>query len=210
MQDLSPRQQAKHDQITDAAIEVFAEKGFHHARVSDIAKRAGVADGTIYLYFKNKEDLLISIFEEKMDALLVELSARLEGIDDPAEQLVVFASFHAEQVHRHPALAQVLQLELRLSNKFLKAYRPTKLWAYVKVLQTIVTDAQAKGMFRDDVDPFVIMWAVFGALDGLGMQWVLSRRARQLDPEHTARLVADVFLRGLLRATEPPTQLEAS
>ena len=68
--------------ITEAAVEVFAEKGFHQARISDIAKRAGVADGTIYLYFKNKDDLLLSVFEEKMDYLISKNFHLLFGQDD--------------------------------------------------------------------------------------------------------------------------------
>jgi TetR/AcrR family transcriptional regulator, fatty acid metabolism regulator protein len=163
--------------ITEAAVEVFADKGFHQARVSDIAKKAGVADGTIYLYFKNKEDLLLSIFEEKMDELLAGLGEALAASDDPVERIRQFARFHFQQVRDHHSAAEVLQVELRLSNKFLKEYRPEKLWAYLGVFGQIVREGQARGIFRADVDPFIGMWAFFGALDELAMQWVLTRRA---------------------------------
>jgi TetR/AcrR family fatty acid metabolism transcriptional regulator len=190
--------------ISEAAIAVFADKGFHLARVSDIAKQAGVADGTIYLYFKNKEDLLLSIFEEKMDELLAGLTAAVAQTDDPVGQVRAFARFHFDQVRTHHRTAEVLQVELRLSNKFLKEYRPEKLWAYLGVFGQIVRAGQARGQFRADVDPFIGMWAFFGALDELAMQWVLSRRA---DPDATrdrfaldvaADQVADIFIRGLL------------
>lgn len=184
--------------ITDAAVEVFAEKGFHQARISDIARRAGVADGTIYLYFKNKEDLLLSIFEEKMDFLLSGLTAALDGVDDPVERVRKFAIFHFQQVRENRSAAEVLQIELRLSNKFLKDYRPEKLWAYLGVFGQIVREGQESGLFRKELDPFVTMWAFFGGLDEIAMQWVLSRKADRFSLEYAARQVADVFIRGML------------
>ncbi|MFO0003231.1 MAG: TetR/AcrR family transcriptional regulator, partial [bacterium] len=99
----------KHDLILEAAIEVFAEKGFHHARISDIARRAGVADGTIYLYFRNKDDVLLTIFEEKMGVLIDGLRHALVGVDDPLERVRTFARYHFRQVRDHRALAEVLQ-----------------------------------------------------------------------------------------------------
>lgn len=188
--------------ITEAAVEVFAEKGFHAARISDIARRAGVADGTIYLYFKNKEDLLLSIFEEKMDYLLEGLAAALDGVEDPIERVRRFATFHFQQVRENRSAAEVLQIELRLSNKFLKDYRPEKLWAYLGVFGQIVREGQKAGLFRPDLDPFVVMWAFFGGLDEIAMQWVLSRRADRFSLDAAATQVADVFIQGMLMRTQ--------
>ena len=213
MADEISRRTDKRSLITEAAIQVFARKGFRNARVSDIAARAGVADGTIYLYFKNKEDVLLSIFEEKMELLLSELGAALEGIEDPPERIREFARFHFGQVRENPAAAEVLQIELRLSNKFLKQYRPEKLWAYLGVFGQIVREGQALGVFREDVDPFISSWAFFGAMDEIAMQWVLSRTER-VSLDEAAVQVADIFIRGLTRdptteAVDPtPTTLE--
>ena len=187
----------KRNLITDAAVEVFAERGFHQARISDIAKRAGVADGTIYLYFRNKEDLLLSIFEEKMDLLLAGLTTALDGVEDPEERVRRFAAFHFKQVRENRAVAEVLQVELRLSNKFLKEYRPEKLWAYLGVFGQIVREGQAQGRFRSEIDPFVNMWAFFGALDEIAMQWVLSGGSDRFELESAAHQVADIFIRGM-------------
>lgn len=198
------RRADKRTLITEAAIEVFADKGYNQARVSDIAKRAGVADGTIYLYFKNKEDLLLSIFEEKMDELLAGLGEAIARTDDPIEQIKAFARFHFQQVREHRHAAEVLQVELRLSNKFLKEYRPEKLWAYLGVFGQIVREGQARGLFRADVDPFVGMWAFFGSLDELAMQWVLSRKADRFPLEQAAEQVAGIFVRGLLARPGDP------
>lgn len=203
------RRADKRSLITEAAVDVFAAKGFHQARVSDIARKAGVADGTIYLYFKNKEDLLLSIFEEKMDLLLEGLGEALADSDDPVERIRRFARFHFQQVRENRAAAEVLQVELRLSNKFLKEYRPEKLWAYLGVFGQIVREGQARGLFRDDIDPFVGMWSFFGALDELAMQWVLSRKQDRFPLDQAADQVADVFIRGMsVGPTAPAAQTE--
>ncbi len=208
MADGSQAKPNKRTLITDAAVDVFAEKGFHQARISDIARRAGVADGTIYLYFKNKEDLLLSIFEEKMDFLLGGLRTALDGVEDPVERVRQFAIFHFKQVRENRSAAEVLQIELRLSNKFLKDYRPEKLWAYLGMFGQIVREGQASGLFRAELDPFITMWAFFGGLDEIAMQWVLSRKADRFSLEDAARQVADVFIRGMLAHPEqlPQTQ----
>jgi TetR/AcrR family fatty acid metabolism transcriptional regulator len=185
--------------ITDAAVQVFAERGFHSARVADIARRAGVADGTIYLYFKNKEDLLLSIFEEKMDDLLRGLQEALAEAQTAEDKIRCFARYHFRQVQDNRSAAEVLQVELRLSNKFLKEYRPEKLWAYLNVFGQIVREGQAEETLRADLDPFIAMWSFFGALDELAMQWVLSRRTDRFSLDQAADQVASTFYRGMAR-----------
>jgi len=198
------RRMDKRHLIVEAAVHVFAEKGFHQARVSDVARRAGVADGTIYLYFKNKEDLLLCIFEEKMDELLRELAVALTGVDGLEERIRTFARFHFQQVQDNRAAAEVLQVELRLSNKFLHDYRPEKLWAYLNVFGEMVREGQAHGHFLPEIDPFIAMWSFFGALDELAMQWVLSHSQHRFSLDAAAEQVANTFIRGL-RAPSPET-----
>ncbi len=186
-------------QILDAAVEAFAEKGFHGARISDVARRAGVADGTIYLYFRSKEDLLLSVFEAKMEELRRGLEEALARVDDPLERLRAFARYHFRQVQEHRAVAEVLQVELRLSKKFMHDYRPEVLWNYLGEIAEIVREGQRRGQVRPEIDPFVAMWSFFGALDELGMQWVLSRRHDKVkfDLQAAADQVADLFIQGM-------------
>ncbi len=193
----------KRARIIEAAIAVFAERGFHLARVTDIAHRAGVADGTIYLYFRNKEDLLLTIFEEKMDLIIASLEQALAPIDDPLQRLRVFAHHHYSLVRHERALAEVLQIELRLSNKFLKEYRPARLWQYLGHVAAIIRDGQARGIIRADVDPFLVMWAFFGALDELGMQWILARKKARFKLDVAADQVADMFIQGIMARPQP-------
>jgi TetR/AcrR family fatty acid metabolism transcriptional regulator len=192
----SPTKTDKRVLISRAAIEIFAEKGFHQARVSDVALRAGVADGTIYLYFKSKDDLLLCIFEDSMDLLLNGIQVALIGISDPLEKLRIFVRYHFAQVKEHKAVSEVLQVELRLSKKFLKDYRPEKLWAYLGVVKSILEEGQSQGVIRASVDPFVQMWALFGSLDELAMQWVLAKK-KKFDLSFAATQVAETFIRGI-------------
>ncbi len=191
----------KRERIVEAAIRVFARNGFGASRVSDIAREAGVADGTIYLYFQNKEDILLTIFEEKMAEVLDGLRAALDEVDDPIERIAVFARYHFEQLRRNPALAQVFQVELRQSRRFFRGYRPERLWDYLALLESAIRDGQAAGRIREDVDPFLLKWGLFGALDELAIQWVVSRKRDRFDLDRAAVQVVEVFLRGMLRPT---------
>ena len=191
-----PSRADKHELILEAAIRVFAEKGFHAARISDVANEAGVADGTIYLYFKNKDDLLLCIFEEKMDLLLAGLRQALVGVTESLEQVRTFAHYHFRQVQEHRELAEVLQIELRLSNKFLKEYRPQKLWEYLSIFAEIVRVGQERGVVRSDIDPFMAMWAFFGAMDEMAMQFILAKH-RKFSLDAAAETVSSIFIRGL-------------
>ncbi|NOY24943.1 MAG: TetR/AcrR family transcriptional regulator [Oligoflexia bacterium] len=193
----------KRDRIIDAAVAVFADKGYRRARISDVARRAGVADGTIYLYFKNKEDLLLVIFEEKMDLLLRKLQSALDAQQDPLGRIRAYAHHHFEAIQEYPDLAQVFQVELRQSHRFLREYRPEKLWQYLNVFGDLVRDGQQQGAVRAEVDPFLAQWAFFGALDEISIQWVLARKRERFNLEQAAEQVVELFLRGMAAAPYP-------
>jgi TetR/AcrR family fatty acid metabolism transcriptional regulator len=192
----------KRDRITEAAISVFAQKGYRASRVADVAREAGVADGTIYLYFRSKEELLLTIFEEKMEDLLSELSEALSGIASPLEQVRVFAEQHFRQLQNNPDLAQVFQIELRQSHRFIREYRPEKLWQYLDVFAEVIERGKRAGVVRQDVDPFIAKWAFFGALDELSIQWVLARKRDRFDLETAATQIVEMFLCGI-KSPEP-------
>lgn len=191
------RQIKKRSQIIDAAILVFADKGYHSARIADIASVAKVADGTIYLYFKNKEDLLISIFEDKMTMLITELEIALEGAGSAEERLRICAKQHFEQIQLHPALAKVLQVELRQSQRFFNDYRPEKLWDYLAIFINAIELGQESGQFRSDLSAEILSWSFFGSLDELAVQWVLSRNRARFNVNTIADKLADIFIHGI-------------
>ncbi len=191
----------KRRHILEAAVEVFAKAGFHKSRVSDVARAANVADGTIYLYFKSKDEILLCIFEEAMAEMIEAVEEKLDTLDDPFEMLRTFTEFHMDRVERRRSVAKVLQVELRLSNTFMRQYKPTKLKQYLDIVGRIVEDGQARGLMRNDVNPIIVRRALFGALDEIAMQWILTPGARY-GLRESASQIADIFTSGLRPAVE--------
>ncbi len=186
----------KYQKIIQAATKVFAQKGFYNSKVADVAKEANVADGTIYLYFKNKDDLLISIFEECMDAFTAELQKRIEGVANPVDKLSRFITLHLELVRENQDTAQVLQIELRQSSKFMKEYAGTKFKDYLNIVSQILEEGQAKGVFRKDLNPIIIKRVLFGAVDEMALEWVLMKK-KKYTMEEVAGQICSMFIEGL-------------
>ncbi len=191
----------KHPRIINAAIKVFAEKGFYNTRISEIAQQANVADGTIYLYFKNKDDILISLFEEEFGKICKIMREELNKIDDPKEKLRIFAFRHLNLILDNRNLAEVIQVELRQSAKFMREYVNKVFLEYLNLVSAVIREGQEKGIFRKDVSPGIIKRAFFGALDEMARYWVLSTR-KKYAPANSADEISEVFIRGLLAKPE--------
>lgn len=172
-------------------MKVFARKGFAGARVSDVAREAGVADGTIYLYFASKDAILIAIFEEGMNGVIDGLNKGLKEIEDPRERLRFFCRYHLGVVENDPDMAEVLLVELRFSDKFLNEYRPAvMLDKYLETLGAIIREGQQRGMFKREIPTGVALGAIFGALDEISLHRVLQRRKRS-EPKYKLEQLAD-------------------
>jgi TetR/AcrR family fatty acid metabolism transcriptional regulator len=184
----------KRDAILRAAIDVFAERGYFNAQVADVARVAGVAAGTVYLYFRSKEDLLISIFERSMRAALSEVRDGEADRDDPVDRLRRFARLHLGRLGRDRKLAVVFQVELRQSTKFMERFSSTLLREYLGLIRSAIADGQAAGAFRTDINPTVAAKMFFGALDEMATNWILSRRRYSLESDADA--VVDLFVNG--------------
>jgi TetR/AcrR family transcriptional regulator, fatty acid metabolism regulator protein len=184
----------KRDAILRAAIDVFAERGFFNAQVADVARAAGVAAGTVYLYFRSKDDLLISIFERSMRDALIEVRAGEADESDPVDRLRRFARLHLGRLGRDRKLAVVFQVELRQSTKFMERFSSTLLRDYLGLIRSAIADGQAAGAFRADINPTVAAKMFFGALDEMATNWILSRRRYSLDSDADA--VVDLFVNG--------------
>ncbi len=190
----------KRERILEAAVRVFARKGFFLSRVAEIAAAAGVADGTIYLYFKNKDDLLISIFEDRIDALCDAVEAKLAGIADPAEKLRRIIDIQLGIVAEHRDLAEVLTINLRQSSRFLKQYAAPKFNRYLDVIAGVVSEGQDAGVFRRDVPPRHFARVLFGALDGMTLTWVIGKGAPER-LEKAAASAATILIEGIRERT---------
>lgn len=172
--------------ILEAAIDTFAERGFHHARVSDVAKQAGVADGTIYLYFKSKDDLLISLFEEKMEQIVEAFRSEIYHLETSQERMKSFIWLHLKMVAERPALAEVMTVELRQSAKFMREYKAPQFGAYLGLLGDIILYGQERGEINQGFDASLTRRIIFGALDELSLYWVSSKR-----PQHSLERLTD-------------------
>src|ERR1700704_2324547 len=164
----------KRERILAAAERIFARHGFFAARVSDVAKEAGVADGTIYLYFKSKDDLLISLFERRMLQLNAALAEAVAGAP-PREQLHTFIRTYLQLVHDEPTAAEVLTIELRQSSKFMKEYDNPAFADFLRLLGGIIATAQDKGEVDGSIPAHVAARMIFGVLDELALAWVLAK-----------------------------------
>ncbi len=190
------KDQGKHDQILQAAIKVFAKKGFFNSKVSEIAREANVADGTIYLYFKNKDDILISLFEEMVGLINSRMEQELSNIDDPLEKLRVFIAQHLMLLKENKPLAEVMQIELRQSSKFMRRYVPVKFLQYLDMIGKIIEEGKEKGVIREEVIPAIAKRAIFGALDEMSLYWVLSKKPKY-SLEQSIEQITTFFVDGL-------------
>ncbi|MDH3656464.1 MAG: TetR/AcrR family transcriptional regulator [Myxococcales bacterium] len=186
----------KRDRILKAAVKVFAKNGFYATRVSEIAKAAGVADGTIYLYFKNKDDVLISIFEDGIQRLLTILR-KVAASDDRVEHRITrIIELQLGLLEDQRDLAEVITVNLRQSSRLLKQYAAPLFMEYIEVLAGVVDEGQKQGTFRGDLNSRVVARALFGALDGILLTWALG----DADPQalrKAASHCANLFLEGL-------------
>jgi TetR/AcrR family fatty acid metabolism transcriptional regulator len=165
----------KRERILAAAERIFARHGFFAARVSEIAKEAGVADGTIYLYFKSKDDLLISLFENRMRQVNDDLRRAIADLAPPA-QLRAFIKTYLQLVSDEPTVAEVLTIELRQSSKFMKEYDNPQFADFLRMLGGVIADGQARGEFDAAIPAHVAARMIFGIVDELALAWVLGKQ----------------------------------
>lgn len=184
--------------ILRAAIQVFAQSGFFNSKVADVARAAGVADGTVYLYFKGKDDLLSSIFDVAMEDFINRARAELAALDHPGEKLRRFAQLHFESLERDRDAAIVFQIELRHTTKFMELFSTTRLAEYLQIIREVLEEGQQRGFFRAQINPKLVSKILFGALDEMATNWVLSHNNYKL----TAMVepVMDIFLNGVNQA----------
>jgi TetR/AcrR family transcriptional regulator, fatty acid metabolism regulator protein len=177
------RDKPKYKQIIDAAVVVIAENGYHQAQVSRIAKQAGVADGTIYLYFKNKEDILISLFREKMGMFVEKIEESIAGKRTAAEKLLVMIENHCKILSEDHHLAIVTQLELRQSNKDIRLKINEVLKGYLSVIDRILTEGMDSGEFSSNLDIRLARQMIFGTIDEMLTNWVMNEQKYDLSAQ---------------------------
>jgi len=189
----------KREKIIQSAIFIFAEKGFHEAKISEIAENAGVADGTIYLYFKNKTDILIAIFEEEIAKIISKINQNIIKTDDPLEKLLIFIRLYFNMLMENKELALLLQTELRRGSEYIKEYNEHKFSEYLKIIFNIIVDGQNQGVFRGDLNPDLVVSAIYGAIDEVS-RLVFFSNDKKFDFELITTQLNDLFLKGLIKS----------
>ena len=189
------RDKPKYKQIIDAAVIAIAESGYHQAQVSKIAKQAGVADGTIYLYFKNKEDILISLFEEKMSVFVDNLKLIIKDENSASEKLGQMIENHFQVLANDRHLATVTQLELRQSNKEIRLKINAILKEYLKMIDQIIIEGMVSGEFKPSMDVRIARQMVFGTIDEISTTWVMNENRYNLMDQ--APKVKEMLLNGV-------------
>ena len=188
----------KRIRILGAALKSFASRGFYNAKVSEVAKEAGVADGTIYLYFESKDALLIALFEDRMQRIIARANdeiSRSEGtVLDKIRQAI---ALHLSLVLDDPDLAEFITVELRQSGKFVKEYDNPKFTEYLRIFRDLILAGQEQGLIRRTVDARLVVRAIFGALDELLLTLSLTHRNRSVDLNATVDGLCDIFFDGI-------------
>ncbi len=185
----------KREAILRAAIKVFAQKGYFNSKVADIAKKAGIADGTVYLYFKSKDEILHSIFDRAMEEFIAEGKREIAEIETADKRLERIAQLHLEKLGADRDLAVVFQVELRGSTKFMEEFSGGGFAEYLDIIRHTISEGQKSGVFRTDLKPITAAKILYGALDEMVTNWILSKRAYPLAP--MADEVLKVFFGGV-------------
>lgn len=170
----------KYKQIIDAAVEVIADNGYHKSQVSKIAKKAGVADGTIYLYFKNKEDILVSVFKNKMGQFIEQIAYAISQKQNANEKLLTLIEMHFIQLQEDSHLAIVTQLELRQSDSALRLQINQILKPYLIVIDEIISEGIEQKLFKADLNLPLVRQMIFGTLDETVTNWVMQEHKYDL------------------------------
>jgi TetR/AcrR family fatty acid metabolism transcriptional regulator len=191
----SGRSPEKYRRILDAAIHVIAANGYHNSRVSDIAECAGVADGTIYLYFANKEQILMAAIDSAFESFLALAREEVAKAADPREKLRRIAFLHLDMLGKKRDLATVFQTELRQSAKFIAQFSRSQLIEYFDLIRSAVREGQQAGLFRTQLSDKIAANCFYGALDEMVTSWLLSDHDYPLGG--AADAVVDVILAGM-------------
>src|SRR5260370_32770802 len=197
----------KREAILRAATRVFARNGYFNSKVADIARAAGVADGTVYLYFKSKEEILHSIFDQNMAEAIAAGRKLIAKLRDPREKLRRIATLHLERLGANRDLAVVFQVELRGSTKFMQEFSAAGFAQYLSLLRATFEQGQRAGVFRRELNAKVVSKILFGSLDEMATNWIISKRSYKLEP--MAEVVMEVFLNGV-GADRKSTRLNSS
>lgn len=192
---MAKRTGEKYQVILEAAVKTFARTGYHRTRVADIAHEAGVADGTVYIYFKNKEDVLISLFQDLMIRFVDELQSELVQCQDANEKLASIINYHLTTLANKPDQAKVTQIELRQIDQTINDGISKPLMSYFQLIEEVIDEGKEQNLYRQNLNTRTARKVVFGAIDEVVTCWVMSNKPYDLST--LSEPVFDMLVRGL-------------
>jgi len=190
------KKEEKKRKIIEAAIKIFARNGYFNSRVSEIAKEAGVADGTIYIYFSSKEELLSAIFDEALQVFVEESRRMLEEIDDPIDKLKKIVWLHLKHLGSNRDLAMVFQIEFRHNIVFMERLSKTRLADYFKIIEGVILEGQQKGLFKE-LNPRFCAKVLFGIIDEMVTSWLIANKNYKLEKD--SDILINTFVYGIAK-----------
>lgn len=170
----------KSDLIMKAALEIFAGKNFKDVTISEIAERAGVAVGTVYEYFNNKEDLYFSIPQKTSEQFNEQLKLHLEGLHSSVEKLRKFIWLYLYFFENDPVYTELVLLELRVNKNFFNTKNYRGLSDGTAEILKLITEGQQQGEIRNDINPYLIRHMVLGVLEHITTNWLLKGKKDDL------------------------------
>lgn len=191
------RKTERRREILEAAVRAFSRHGYHNCTVARVAQEAGVADGTIYLYFQGKEDLLISAFRHVLETMLTRMDAEVAEAPDPTGKLRRCLELHLQFMEHDPELAAFLQFQLRQPDESIRRAIAGPLSAYARRIEAILDEGKRIGLFRTDVGTRLLRRVYFGAVDETVSAWLLRSDRGPL--QEKAPLLLDVLLNGMVK-----------
>jgi TetR/AcrR family fatty acid metabolism transcriptional regulator len=192
---MASKKTEKFDRIIDAAVTVFAETGYHGSQVSKIAREAGVADGTIYLYFKSKEDILVSLFRVRLGELVGKFKESVEASATADGAIRKICELHYRELENNPDLAYVTQIELRQSSLELRKAIGQALKPYIQLIEEVLVQGIEEGTFRQGIDIKLTRLLIFGGIDEVVTSWLISGRKYSLSAQINSTV--EFFLKAL-------------
>jgi len=190
--------------ILDAALKTFVKRGYTETKVAEIASEAGVAEGTLYNYFQNKEDLLLALFDEKWGGIIEGIRKKISRLDDPNKKLKAIFSQVVIMFKKNRQLAELFMVDVKQSSIFLNNYTINRVVEFLDIIEEVLVEGKQKGVYRRDLDTRVAKMIIFGAAQGILLSWVLGESAAvknktfKFSIYQAGKTLKDVFKSGLV------------
>jgi TetR/AcrR family fatty acid metabolism transcriptional regulator len=190
--------------ILDAALKTFVKRGYPETKVAEIASEAGVAEGTLYNYFRSKEDLLLALFDEKWNQIINEIKDKISRLDDPNDKLKAIFSLVVVMFKKNRQLAELFMIDIKQSSIFLNNYTINRIVEFLDLIEEILNEGKRKGIYRKDLDTRVAKMVIFGAAQGILLSWVLNEstavknKTFKFSLFRAAKTLRDIFKSGLV------------